>query len=251
MSNCWFTVDVEPDVHLALFRLAGTFAAEDVERLIAERDRAFGSLTSAQNRHVALVDIRKMTPQGLSGFAAFGQLLLRQEPRALRLAFLIVTNLASMQAQLAAHGRGAQFFFDEAQARTWLLAHTAPPLASLLSHPRKLGKRDKRRLSPHSLQDRSRSQAHSSRKALVELLRDARLWPITARIARSSFVRPSVSPDFTIGRATLPRVPEIENGAPQPSRTPRASTTARAEAEGCARSVPCPTQTRDSSAKLD
>ena len=129
LPSCWFTVDIEPDVHLACFRLAGTFAFEDVERLIAERDRAFGSLTSAQNRHVALIDIRKMTPQGLSGFAAFGQLLLRQEPRALRLAFLIVTNLASMQAQLAAHGRGAQFFFDEEQARTWLLAHDASPVA--------------------------------------------------------------------------------------------------------------------------
>ena len=31
MSSCWFTIDVEPDVHLACFRLAGTFAAEDVE----------------------------------------------------------------------------------------------------------------------------------------------------------------------------------------------------------------------------
>ena len=129
MSRCWFTVDVVPDVHLACFRLAGTFRAEDVERLIEERDRAFRSLRSAENRHVALVDIRNMTPQGLSGFAAFGQLLLRQEPRALRLAFLIVTNLASMQAQLAAHGRGAQFFFDENQARTWLLAHDSPPVA--------------------------------------------------------------------------------------------------------------------------
>ena len=71
MSSCWFTVDVEPDVHLACFRLAGTFAAEDVERLIAERDRAFGSLTSAQNRHVALVDIRKMTPQPDTIFHGF------------------------------------------------------------------------------------------------------------------------------------------------------------------------------------
>lgn len=125
MASCCFTIDVEPDLHLACFRLAGTFAAADVERLIVERDRAFHALTSEQNRHLALVDIRQMTPQGLSGFAAFGQLLLQREPRALRLAFLIVTNLASMQA----HGRGAQFFFDEDQARSWLLAHDNPPLA--------------------------------------------------------------------------------------------------------------------------
>ncbi|AXJ97382.1 MULTISPECIES: hypothetical protein [unclassified Sphingomonas] len=129
MASCCFTIDVEPNLHLACFRLAGTFAAADVERLIVERDRAFHALTSKQNRHLALVDIRHMTPQGLSSFAAFGQLLLQREPRALRLAFLIVTNLASMQAQLAAHGRGAQFFFDEDQARSWLLAHDTPPLA--------------------------------------------------------------------------------------------------------------------------
>lgn len=102
MPSCYLAVDVEPDVHLACIRLAGTFAAEDVKRLIMERDRAFSALRSARNRHVALVDIRKMTPQDLNSFAAFGQLLLRKQPRALRLAFLAVTNLASMQAPLAA-----------------------------------------------------------------------------------------------------------------------------------------------------
>lgn len=127
MSSCSFRIDVEPEVHLACFRLAGAFAAADVERLIAERDRAFAALRSPKNKHVALVDIRRMTPQGLSGFVAFAELLLRQEPRALRLAFLIASNLASMQAQIAAHDRGAQFFFDEAQARAWLLSHGEPP----------------------------------------------------------------------------------------------------------------------------
>lgn len=129
MSRCWFTVEVEPDLDLACFRLGGTFATTDVERLIAERDRAFRALTSTGNRHVALVDIRKMTPQGLGSFAAFSRLLLQHEPRALRLAFLIVSNFASMQAQLAADGRGALFFFDEAQARAWLLAHQTMPIA--------------------------------------------------------------------------------------------------------------------------
>ena len=128
MDDCSYTVEVEPGSNLAHFRLAGRFEQADVEGLIAARDRAFGRLTSAPNRHVVLVDIRQMTIQPLSGFLAFTDLLAR-EPRALRLAFLVHSNFASMQAQLAAHARGAQYFFDEVQAREWLLVHNEPPIS--------------------------------------------------------------------------------------------------------------------------
>ena len=126
MENCSYTVEIEPSLNLACFRLVGRFEQADVEGLAAKRDRAFSRLTSPPNRHVVLVDIRQMTIQPLGGFVAFADLLER-EPRALRLAFLVRSNFASMQAQLAAHARGARYFFDEVQARDWLLAHNEPP----------------------------------------------------------------------------------------------------------------------------
>lgn len=128
-QNCSFTIIIEPDTSIACFRLAGLFERADVERLVAERDRVFRDLTTPPNRHVALVDIRRMTSQPLGGFTAFGELLLRHEPRALRMAFLVVADCASFEAQRAAPGRGAQYFFDEAEAREWLLSHNAPPAA--------------------------------------------------------------------------------------------------------------------------
>lgn len=127
--SCSFSVVIEPDTGIACFRLAGLFEPSDVERLVAERDRAFRHLTTPPNRHVALVDISRMSVQSTAGFVAFGEVLLRHEPRALRIAFLVAQDCVSTQAKLAAPGRGGQYFNDEAEAREWLRGHDKPPLS--------------------------------------------------------------------------------------------------------------------------
>lgn len=127
--SCSFSVVIEPDTSIACFRLAGLFERSDVEQLVAERDRAFRHLTTPPNRHVALVDIRRMSIQSPAGFAAFGEVLVRHEPRALRIAFLVSRECVSNQAHQAAPGRGAQYFSDETEARDWLLGYDKPPIA--------------------------------------------------------------------------------------------------------------------------
>lgn len=119
------------DIPRGLMRItmSGFFEPADIDRFVAERDKAFGQLKTRANEHLSLVDIRAMDIQAAESVTGFQQVLADPKYRSRRIAFVVGRSLAAMQIRRAAKGRDTRYFDELEEAEAWLLA--TPPEATL------------------------------------------------------------------------------------------------------------------------
>ena len=130
--NDWFEVSIEPKAGLLRMTMGGFFSIEGVERLTGALADARKSLGCAPNAHITLCDIRAMTIQSQDVMGHFMRLLSDPKTTSRRLALVVGTPLARMQARRLTDRPGVAFFTDMDEARRWLCE---PPVSTQAARP--------------------------------------------------------------------------------------------------------------------
>lgn len=101
--------------------MSGLFTVGDVTSFRAELAAVHDTLPAPQNRHLTLIDIRKMNVQAQEVVTAFSRIFTEQKYQSLRLAIVVSLSLTRSQVKRAAEWRSCQYFSTVAEAENWLL----------------------------------------------------------------------------------------------------------------------------------
>ena len=116
------TFDIELDAERKLMRVSmgGFFQPEDVARYHAAVHRATAELGGLPSMQRMVCDISEMRIQTQETVTAFSQVMADPKYRHRRVAFVVSSTLARMQAQRVLGARQARIFATSAEAEAWL-----------------------------------------------------------------------------------------------------------------------------------
>lgn len=119
-----FSIEVDPARDLVMFKIEGFFSPADVARLAAAREQSYGLLRCPPGEHLTLCDATAMKIQTQEVVAEFSRMVADRRFVSRKLAFVIGSSLARLQAKRVPQDRGdaVQFFRSQADAESWLFA---------------------------------------------------------------------------------------------------------------------------------